>query len=212
MTGKRIHLSAGLVLTGLAMACFAHPSQGAREAVLNHQGLIFVDGAAYDGVGKFKFAITHADLGGARWLSSGDKEVDTEPTMTIDVTVVRGRHSVALGDPALGMNRIHPGGRRAPNARPTDSRPYHTAREAELYLAELEKKSRYCRKKVQVADRRKLQAGIQSDSQEIQKWDRERNAWKLQCDALDLEILTVLRELARPTINNEILPQSTNKK
>jgi len=68
---------------------------------INYQGGVAVGGAAYHGVGYFKFAFISPDASVTLWSNDGTSQGGAEPDEGISLVVYRGAYEVALGDPAL---------------------------------------------------------------------------------------------------------------
>ena len=88
----RAFIFLGLVLTVVS-------SRG-QNVPINAQGRVTVDGVAFTGIGKFKFALVHSTGRSKLWTHDGTgTSPNYEPTTSIDLTVTRGLFSVMLGDP-----------------------------------------------------------------------------------------------------------------
>jgi len=86
----------GLVLAGLSAAYADIP------LMINHQGLVKVDGFPFDGTGYFRFAIVDPDSGYNVWTNDGTKEgTDQTPTSAVNLAVVKGSYNVRLGDVSI---------------------------------------------------------------------------------------------------------------
>ena len=66
--------------------------------ILNYQGLVNVNGAAFTGAGQFKFALVDAAGTTTYWSNDGNSTGGNEPTAAVSLAVSSGRYSVALGD------------------------------------------------------------------------------------------------------------------
>ena len=86
----------GLVLAGLSSAYADIP------LMINHQGLVKVDGFPFDGTGYFRFAIVDPDTGNNVWTNDGTKLVTSQaPTSSVNLPVVKGSYNVRLGDVSI---------------------------------------------------------------------------------------------------------------
>jgi hypothetical protein len=92
-----------LSLAGLATAGpLARPNlQGGAPSVVSYQGQVMVDGAAYDGIGYFKFAIVNAAGDTTHWSNDGTSAGGGEPTNAVQLVVADGLFNVLLGDTTL---------------------------------------------------------------------------------------------------------------
>jgi hypothetical protein len=79
---------------------------------LNVQGRVLVDGLAFNGPGKFKFAIVQGNGLSLLWTHDGSSTAgpNFQPTNSISLSVQKGLYSVLLGDPSIpGMtNPLNP--------------------------------------------------------------------------------------------------------
>jgi hypothetical protein len=75
--------------------------------MLNYQGVVQVDGEAYDGTGYFKFAIVDAATGnGGSNYWANDGTASGEPAAAVPLAVSQGLFNALLGDPGLaGISR-----------------------------------------------------------------------------------------------------------
>jgi hypothetical protein len=83
----------------------------AQNLPINLQGRIAVDGVAFTGTGKFKFALVSGTGAAVLWTHDGTSGgFGFEPTGSIDLQVTRGLYSVLLGDALVfGMTqKINP--------------------------------------------------------------------------------------------------------
>lgn len=69
--------------------------------ILNHRGIISAAGAAFEGVGQFKFALVNAAGDMTFWSNDGASTVGDEPVAAVSLTVTDGHYTVALGDTTL---------------------------------------------------------------------------------------------------------------
>lgn len=78
-------------------------AQGRCESprVLNHQGRIAVNGANFQGSGRFKFALVDGPGTRSFWSNDGSSSAGGEPTTSVALDVNRGLYSVLLGDAAI---------------------------------------------------------------------------------------------------------------
>ena len=85
----------------LALAGMIIPLEGAAQIPqrLNHQGMVRVDGQAYQGPGLFRFALVDASTAKNTWTNDGT-QVGTAgtPANAVTLDAVDGVYSVALGD------------------------------------------------------------------------------------------------------------------
>jgi len=88
-------LLALLALMGSLMAEAAVPN------LLNHQGLIAVNGAGFEGNGQFKFALVNADATISYWSNDGTSNAGSEPGNAVTLPVIKGLYAVLLGDASL---------------------------------------------------------------------------------------------------------------
>lgn len=79
----------------------------AQSLPINLQGRIAVDGVAFTGTAKFKFALVTGTGGAVLWTHDGTSGgFGFEPTSSIDLPVTRGLYSVLLGDTSVfGMTQ-----------------------------------------------------------------------------------------------------------
>jgi hypothetical protein len=79
---------------------------------LNVQGRVLVDGLAFNGAGKFKFALVQGNGLSLLWTHDGSATAGPtfQPTNSISLPVVKGLYAVLLGDPSTpGMtNPLNP--------------------------------------------------------------------------------------------------------
>ncbi|MCB1127926.1 MAG: exo-alpha-sialidase, partial [Verrucomicrobiae bacterium] len=73
----------------------------APPGILHHQGVIAVDGAAFTGIGAFKFALVDAAGTTTFWSNDGTSTTGDEPASAVSLVATHGRYSVALGDTSL---------------------------------------------------------------------------------------------------------------
>jgi len=86
----------GLVLVGLSSA------YGDIPLMINHQGLVKVEGFPFDGTGYFRFAIVDPDSGYNVWTNDGTKLGTSQtPTDAVTLPVVKGMYNVRLGDVSI---------------------------------------------------------------------------------------------------------------
>ena len=69
--------------------------------LLNHQGLIAVNGVNFEGQGAFKFALVNADASVSYWSNDGTSVAGSEPDQAVTLAVTKGLYAVLLGDPSL---------------------------------------------------------------------------------------------------------------
>lgn len=71
-------------------------------AVVNHQGVVAVNGVRFTGSGQFRFVILNTTSGLNLWTNDGT-EIDTSnmPTAAVSLSVTDGIYSVGLGDTGL---------------------------------------------------------------------------------------------------------------
>src|SRR2546421_786941 len=103
-TLSRVVLSIFLLLSAVS-------TRGQANLPINVQGRVTVEGLAYNGVGKFKFALVIATGRALLWTNDGSSSgANFEPAVSVDVNVVKGLYSVLLGDITIpGMtNPINP--------------------------------------------------------------------------------------------------------
>ncbi len=93
-----------LSLAGLAGARpQAPPNQQARApSVVSYQGQVMVDGAAYDDMGYFKFAVVNAAGDTTYWSNDGASAGGGEPANAVQLVVADGLFNLLLGDTTLG--------------------------------------------------------------------------------------------------------------
>jgi len=79
----------------------------AQSVPLSVQGRVTADGQAFDGVGKFKFALFQSVNGPELWSNDGTGSgTDLQPTGFVSLNVTRGVYSVLLGDTTItGMTQ-----------------------------------------------------------------------------------------------------------
>jgi hypothetical protein len=73
--------------------------------VINHQGVVKVNGALFTGTGLFRFAILNPNSGLNGWTNDGSALFvqDGTPSSSLSLPVNGGLYSVRLGDPEQGM-------------------------------------------------------------------------------------------------------------
>lgn len=69
--------------------------------MLNHQGLIAVNGVNFEGNGLFKFALVNANATVSYWSNDGTSIAGSEPGNVVTLPVTKGLYAVLLGDPSL---------------------------------------------------------------------------------------------------------------
>ncbi len=77
------------------------PARGADAPLhLNHQGVIAVQGARFNGQGDFWFALIDPATGGNLWTHDGSRvgEQNQQPDTAVSLTVINGIYNVRLGD------------------------------------------------------------------------------------------------------------------
>jgi hypothetical protein len=97
-------LSIFLLFSALTAAAQSNPP-------MNVQGRVLVDGVAFNGIGKFKFALVNGAGNQRLWTHDGSTPPSPfQPTNSITLNVVKGLYSVLLGDPLVpGMtNPLNP--------------------------------------------------------------------------------------------------------
>jgi N-acetylneuraminic acid mutarotase len=78
--------------------------------LITYQGRVSSGGAAFNGTGQFKFALTSAGGTPVFWRNDGNNNAPGEPSVSVAVPVTNGLFTVMLGDTALpGMAAIPPG-------------------------------------------------------------------------------------------------------
>lgn len=92
---RALALGLGLLLAGVA------PAGAQVPLLLGHQGRIIVDGALFEGPGRFKFALVDATAAQRFWGNAADGNADGQPDAAVTLPVSRGLYSVALGDVSL---------------------------------------------------------------------------------------------------------------
>jgi hypothetical protein len=75
--------------------------EAAVPHLLNHQGLIAVDGESFEGNGLFKFALVNADATISYWSNDGTSTAGSEPANAVTLPVTQGLYAVLLGDASL---------------------------------------------------------------------------------------------------------------
>lgn len=70
---------------------------------INHQGVVSVNGTAFDGTGLFRFAIVDTDTGTNLWTNDGTivGAIGGIPAAAVSLNVSKGVYSVSLGDTGL---------------------------------------------------------------------------------------------------------------
>lgn len=97
-------MAAGPALVGLVSAAgFGQLGGGGGIPLqINHQGVIMVSGARFNGDGDFRFALVDPDDGNNVWTNDGTNVgTDLTPTSAVTLTVINGIYNVALGDTGL---------------------------------------------------------------------------------------------------------------
>ena len=93
----------GVVVAGLSSA------HGDIPLMINHQGLVKVDGFPFDGTGQFRFAIVDPDSGHNVWTNDGTKLGTSQtPTDPVTLPVVKGMYNVRLGDASISNMTVIP--------------------------------------------------------------------------------------------------------
>lgn len=78
------------------------PAWGGVPQQINHQGIIRVNGAPFDGTGLFRFAIVDPDAGTNLWTNDGTETgTAAMPATAVTMTVAEGVFTVLLGDTGL---------------------------------------------------------------------------------------------------------------
>lgn len=75
--------------------------EAAVPSLLNHQGLIAVNGVSFEGNGQFKFALVNADATISYWSNDGTSTAGSEPANAVTLAVTKGLYAVLLGDTSL---------------------------------------------------------------------------------------------------------------
>lgn len=70
--------------------------------LINFQGRVTVNGAAFTGQGQFKFALLNAAGTVTHWSNNGSSSGGSEPNAAVGLMVSQGLYSVRLGDATLG--------------------------------------------------------------------------------------------------------------
>jgi hypothetical protein len=96
---SRADSPAGAASAGAALA-------GSAPTMLSYQGVVKVNGGAYEGTGYFKFAVVGAAGGNGTNYWANDGTASGEPTGVVALTVSGGLFNVLLGDTSLaGMSQ-----------------------------------------------------------------------------------------------------------
>ncbi len=69
--------------------------------LINYQGRVVVGGTNFHGSGQFKFALVGGALPTSFWSNNGTSANGSEPSTAVNLPVVQGLYSVALGDASL---------------------------------------------------------------------------------------------------------------
>jgi hypothetical protein len=78
--------------------------------LLQFQGRVAADGAAFSGTGQFKFALVNGDGSSTYWNHEGSSAVRQEPDSVVALPVSNGLFNVLLGDPSIpNMAPLAPG-------------------------------------------------------------------------------------------------------
>jgi hypothetical protein len=93
---KRLHLIVVLIIGLFATAAFAQV-----PPLINYQGRVVVGSTNYDGTGQFKFALVNSNGTVSFWSNDGTSSGGSQPTASINLTVVKGLYSVLLGDTTI---------------------------------------------------------------------------------------------------------------
>ena len=86
----------------LAASLVAGELSAAVPHMINYQGRMAINGANFDGQGKFKFALVNGTGTQTYWRNSPDTApADGVPDAAVDLNVSRGIYSLALGDTSI---------------------------------------------------------------------------------------------------------------
>ena len=77
------------------------------QVTFNYQGRVKVQGAAYNGIGSFKFAILNTSSTVYLWTNDGTETFGTEPAAAVSLPVADGIFNVLMGDTTI-MQPISP--------------------------------------------------------------------------------------------------------
>lgn len=98
---SNIARSAAEILAAYNKAATGDASGAAVPQLINYQGRVAVGGTAFDGTGRFKFALVNSAGALSYWSNDQSSATGNEPTAAIALPVVNGLYSVLLGDTAL---------------------------------------------------------------------------------------------------------------
>ena len=76
-------------------------ANGDAPGILSYQGRVAVNGANFDGIGQFKFALVNSNGLVSFWSNDGASSGGGEPVAAVTLTVSKGLYSVLLGDASL---------------------------------------------------------------------------------------------------------------
>jgi hypothetical protein len=95
---------------GLTLLSALAAAQAQSNLPLNAQGRVTVDGLAFNGTGRFKFALVQSTGRALLWNNDGSTALPNfEPTASVSLPVTRGLYSVLLGDTNIaGMTKLIP--------------------------------------------------------------------------------------------------------
>ena len=94
-----------LLLSAVLLFAGSLPAQVPN--LLSHQGRVAVNGTAFAGTGRFKFALVNASGFTTYWSNDGTSAAGSEPAAAVSLTVTNGLYSVLLGDVSLsGMATV----------------------------------------------------------------------------------------------------------
>jgi Chaperone of endosialidase len=84
----------------IAILCLSAVAYADVPPLMNHQGVVTVNGARFTGTGGFRFAIVDPDTGINLWSNDGSitSAVGGVPTAAVDLLVSNGVYSVSLGN------------------------------------------------------------------------------------------------------------------
>lgn len=85
----------------LLLILAAQPLGAQVPQILNYQGKVHVGGTAFNGAGKFRFALVNGDGTTSFWSNDGTSVAGSQPTAAVSLPVVNGLYVVPLGDTSI---------------------------------------------------------------------------------------------------------------
>jgi hypothetical protein len=94
-------MNAHRILCTLIVGLFATSAFAQVPQLLNYQGRVVVGTTNFDGAGLFKFALVNSNGTVSFWSNDGTSAGGSQPTASINLSVVRGLYSILLGDTTI---------------------------------------------------------------------------------------------------------------